>query len=41
LIEDGRIQPARIEEIVAQTQEDAETLLIELGNKILSELHIT
>jgi len=30
LIEDGRIQPARIEEVVAQTEEDAEILLREL-----------
>jgi ribonuclease Y len=30
LIEDGRIQPARIEEIVAQTNDDAEVLLREL-----------
>ena len=40
LIEDGRIQPARIEEIVAQTWEDAEILLRELWNKILDELEI-
>ena len=40
LIEDGRIQPARIEEIVAQTGEDAEILLRELWNKILDELEI-
>jgi len=40
LIEDGRIQPARIEEIVAQTSEDAEILLRELWNKILEELEI-
>jgi ribonuclease Y len=30
LIEDGRIQPARIEEIVYQTEEEAEVLLTEL-----------
>jgi len=40
LIEDGRIQPARIEEIVAQTENDAEILLKELGTKILEELNI-
>ena len=40
LIEDGRIQPARIEEIVAQTGDDAEILLRELWNKILDELEI-
>ena len=41
LIEDGRIQPARIEEVVKQTEEDAETLLIELWTKITEELNIT
>ncbi|MCD5380705.1 ribonuclease Y [Candidatus Gracilibacteria bacterium] len=41
LIEDGRIQPARIEEVIAQTEEEAEILLRELGNQILTELHIT
>ncbi len=41
LIEDGRIQPARIEEVVAQTEEDAEILLRELWTQILTELHIT
>jgi ribonuclease Y len=40
LIEDWRIQPARIEEIVAQTSEDTEVLLRELWNKILEELEI-
>jgi ribonuclease Y len=40
LIEDGRIQPARIEEIVANTIEDADILLRELWNKILDELNI-
>lgn len=41
LIEDGRIQPARIEEVVAQTETEAELLLTDLGNKILDELNIT
>lgn len=40
LIEDGRIQPARIEEIVAKTEEDAWILLKELWNKIVDELWI-
>jgi hypothetical protein len=30
LIEDGRIQPARIEEIVAKTEEEADLLLKEM-----------
>lgn len=41
MIEDWRIQPARIEEIVAQTSDDAEVLLRELWNKIIDELDIT
>ncbi len=41
LIEDWRIQPARIEEIVAKTEAEAEILLRELWNKILDELSIT
>lgn len=40
LIEDGRIQPARIEEIVAKTEEEADLLLKELGNKVVDELWI-
>lgn len=40
LIEDGRIQPARIEEVVAQTESEADSLLKELGNKIVDELGI-
>ncbi len=40
LIEDGRIQPARIEEVVKQTEEDAATLLKELGTKVTEELWI-
>ena len=41
LIEDGRIQPARIEEVVAKTEEEADILLKELWNKVLDELWIT
>ncbi len=41
LIEDGRIQPARIEEVVAQTEDEAEILLRELWNQIVTELNIT
>ncbi len=41
LIEDGRIQPARIEEVVLKTEEEADILLKELGNKVLDELGIT
>jgi len=40
LIEDGRIQPARIEEVVKQTEADGEVLLKDLGNKVLEELNI-
>jgi len=41
LIEDWRIQPARIEEVFHQTEEEAEILLTELGTQILWELNIT
>lgn len=40
LIEDGRIQPARIEEIVQKTTEEANVLLKELWNWALDELWI-
>ena len=40
LIEDGRIQPARIEEVVARVNEEAEILLKELWNKIVEELWV-
>lgn len=40
LIEDGRIQPARIEEVVKQTELEWESLLKDLGNKVLDELNI-
>jgi ribonuclease Y len=41
LIEDGRIQPARIEEVIKKTEEEASVLLNELWNKVLDELSIT
>ena len=41
LIEDGRIQPARIEEIVANTEKEADILLKDLWEKVLDELGIT
>ena len=41
LIEDGRIQPARIEELVANTESEADVLLKDLWEKILDELGIT
>ena len=40
LIEDWRIQPARIEEIIMQTEKDAEILLKELWNKVIDDLNI-
>jgi len=40
LIEDGRIQPARIEEVVAKTTAEADILLRELGEKIIDELGV-
>ena len=40
LIEDGRIQPARIEEVVKQTESEWEILLKEIGQKVLEELNI-
>lgn len=41
LIEDGRIQPARIEEVVKNTELEGDLLLKELGEKVLEELSIT
>ncbi len=41
LIEDWRIQPARIEEIVENTTAEAEVLLKELWQKTLADLNIT
>ncbi len=40
LIEDGRIHPARIEEIVAKTQKEVEAGIIKSGNEALMELNI-
>lgn len=40
LIEDWRIQPARIEEVVSKTESEAEVLLKEIWNKVLEELDI-
>ncbi|NDK10048.1 ribonuclease Y [Candidatus Gracilibacteria bacterium] len=40
LIEDGRIQPARIEEVIKATESEGENLLRELGNQVLEELNI-
>lgn len=41
LIEDWRIQPTRIEEVILSTEKDTEVLLKELWNKVLDELWIT
>jgi len=41
LIEDGRIQPARIEEVVESTTKEADVLLRELWEKALTELWIS
>ncbi|MDD2565972.1 MAG: ribonuclease Y [Candidatus Gracilibacteria bacterium] len=41
LIEDKRIQPARIEEIVAQNKIDAEKLIFEFGEKTVNEMGIS
>lgn len=40
LIEDGRIQPARIEEVIKNTEDEADILLKNLWTKILEELWI-
>jgi ribonucrease Y len=40
LIEDKRIQPARIEEIVEKNQADAEKLITDLGRKTIEEMGI-
>lgn len=40
LIEDGRIQPARIEEVVKATESEGEILLKELGSKVCEELNL-
>ncbi len=41
LIEDKRIQPARIEEVVEQNQRDAEKLIFDLWEKTINEMWIT
>lgn len=41
LIEDGRIQPARIEEVVENTTKEADVLLRELWEKALNELGLS
>ena len=41
LIEDKRIQPARIEEIVEKNQAEADTLIYDLGTKTLNEMGIS
>ena len=41
LIEDGRIQPARIEEVIAATESEADILLKELGKKTMEELNVS
>lgn len=40
LIEDGRIQPQRIEEIVAKTREDINKVMRQAGEKLLSDVGI-
>jgi ribonucrease Y len=40
LIEDKRIQPARIEEIVEENQQEAEKLIYDLGQKTLNEMGV-
>ncbi len=40
LIEDKRIQPARIEEIVEKNQKDADKLITDLGRKTIDEMGI-
>lgn len=40
LIEDKRIQPARIEEIVEKNQQDADRLITDLGRKTVEEMWI-
>lgn len=41
LIEDKRIQPARIEEIVEQNQKDAEKLIFDIWNQVTNEMWIS
>ncbi|PIR48442.1 ribonuclease Y [Candidatus Peregrinibacteria bacterium CG10_big_fil_rev_8_21_14_0_10_55_24] len=41
LIKDGRIQPARIEEVVAKMKEQVGKMMLEFGKRATEELHIT
>lgn len=41
LVEDGRIQPARIEEIVNKVKEDVAKMMLEFGKRAVEELSIT
>lgn len=41
LIADGRIHPARIEEVAAAAKEEVETIVREAGENALAELHLT
>ena len=41
LLEDGRIHPARIEEVVLKTTQDADKMVREFGEKALEEVGIT
>lgn len=40
LLEDGRIQPARIEEVVEKNQKEADKLITDLGRKTVEEMNI-
>lgn len=41
LLQDGRIQPARIEEVVAKTKEEVAKMMVQFGERALQELGIT
>jgi len=41
LLQDGRIQPARIEEVVAKTKEEVGKMMVQFGERALQELGIT
>jgi ribonuclease Y len=41
LLEDGRIHPARIEEVVLKTTKEVEKMIKEFGDKALEEVGIT
>jgi ribonucrease Y len=40
LIQDGRIHPARIEELVVETQKEVEAQILEIGKKVVLEANI-